>query len=152
MSQLSHFQSPICCPDKRSLVCCAGEEVTEDPLNPSLLTPLISCLKIVIRWCCALQTIRRLDCLFSTKLKDVLLSWNLPKAIFVGKKWSYYFFVVIRCTFVIRARLKFARWISLELHENDTKKLMQMFLSYYMINIQLLVCVLQMLQAMIITY
>ena len=33
--------------------------------------------------------------------------------------------VVIRCTFVIWARLKFARWISLELHENDTKKLMQ---------------------------
>ena len=32
--------------------------------------------------------------------------------------------VVIRCTFW--ARLKFARWISLELHENDTKKLMQM--------------------------
>ena len=152
MSQLSHFQSPICCPDKRSLVCGTVEEVTEDPLNPSLLTPLISCLKIVIRWCCALQTIHRLAFLFSTKLKDVSRSWNLPQAIFIEKNGAIISLIVIRCTFVIRARLKFARWISLELHENDTKKLMQMFLSYYMINIQLLVCVLRMLQAMIITY
>ena len=46
----------------------------------------------MIRWCCALQTIRKLAFLFSTKLKEVLLSWNLPKAILIEKKWSYYFF------------------------------------------------------------
>jgi len=39
---------------------------------------------------------------------------------------SLFRLVVIRCTFVIRARLKFTRQISLELHQNDTKKLMQM--------------------------
>ena len=83
MSQLSHFQSPICCPDKRSFVCGAGEEVMEDPLTLSAMKSLayppdlLLCFKIVIRWCCALQTIRRLAFLFSTKLKDVLLSFFL---------------------------------------------------------------------------
>ena len=33
-----------------------------------------------------------MDFLFSTKLKDVLRSWNLLQAVFIEKKWSYYFF------------------------------------------------------------
>ena len=103
----------LLCPDKRTLVCGAGEEVEEDP-SPSPF--LICCLKIVIRWCCALQTIRRLAFLLSTKLQDASRSWNLPQAIFIEKNGAIISLIVIRCTFVIRARLKFARWISLELH------------------------------------
>ena len=92
MSELSHFQSPIydVLTNEASLVCGAGDEVAEDP---SLSPPLICCFKIVIRWCCALQTIRRLAFLFSTKLKGASRSWNLQQAIFIEKKkWSHYFF------------------------------------------------------------
>ena len=90
----------------------------EDPLTLSMMKSLayapdlLLCLKIVIRWCCALQTIRRLVFLFSTKHKDVLLSWNLPKAIFTEKNGAIISLVVIRCTFVrfvIQARLKSTR-------------------------------------------
>ena len=88
------------------LVCGAVEELAEDLLTisamkrerlqlfgeghvpqPVLPTPLICCLKIVIRWFCALQTIRRLaQFLFGTNLKDALRSWNLPQAIYLLKK------------------------------------------------------------------
>ena len=61
-----------------------------------------------------------------TNLKHALSSRNLPQAIFIEKKWSHYFFGSYPMCFVIRARLKFARWFSLELHENDSKKLTQM--------------------------
>ena len=43
--------------------------------------------------------------LFSTKLKHVSRSWNLPQAIFIEKNGAVISLVVIRCTFV----LKFAR-------------------------------------------
>ena len=83
------------CPDKRSLVCGSGEELAEDPLTLSAMkvlpTPLICCLKIVISWRCALQTIRRLAFLFSTNLKHALSSWNLPQAIFIEKKMEPFF-------------------------------------------------------------
>ena len=105
MSELSHFQSSIyyVLTNEAWFV---GEEVAEDP-SPS--PPLICCFKIVIRWCCALQTIRRLAFLFSTKLKDASSSWNLPQAIFIEKNGAIISLIVIRCTFVIRALLKFAR-------------------------------------------
>ena len=78
------------CPDKRSLVCGSGEELAEDPLTLSAMkSPAyapICCFKIVIRWCCALQTKRRVASLFSTNLKHALSSWNLPQAIFIEKK------------------------------------------------------------------
>ena len=74
-----------------------------------------------------------------------------PGNIFIEKNWAIISLVVIRSTFAIRARLKFAWLISLEFYQNDTKKLMQMILSYYVINIQLKACVLWMLQDMIIT-
>ena len=80
-----------------------------------LPTLLICCLKIVIRWRCALQTIRRLAFLFSTNLKHALSSWNLPQAVFIEKKINHYFFGSYPTCFVIGARLKFARWI-IELH------------------------------------
>ena len=90
------------CPDKRSLVCGSGEELAEDPLTLSAMkSPAyapICCFKIVIRWCCALQTIRRLASLFSTNLKHALSSWNLPQAIFIEKKnEAIISLVVIRC-------------------------------------------------------
>ena len=126
MSQLSHFQSVICYVLTNEAWFVARVRKWRSTPSPCprwkvLPTALICCLKIVIRWCCALQIIRRLAFLFSTKLKGVLLSWNLPKAIFLEKNGTIISLVVIRCTFVIRARLKFAKWISLELHENDTK-------------------------------
>ena len=49
--QLSHFQSLICCPDKRSLVCGAGEELTEDPLNPSAMKILAYALDLLLENC-----------------------------------------------------------------------------------------------------
>ena len=131
MSQLSHFQSPIYYVLTNEAWFVAQVRNWRRTPLPSprwkvLPTPLICCLKIVIRWCCALQTIRRLAFLFSTNLKHALSSWNLPQAIFIEKKWSHYFFGSYPMCFVIRARLKFARWFSLELHENDSKKLKQM--------------------------
>ena len=51
MSQLSHFQSPICCPDKRSLICGAGEEVTEDPLTPSAMKSLAYTSDLLLENC-----------------------------------------------------------------------------------------------------
>ena len=110
----------LLCPDKRSMVCGTAEELAGDP-SPSprwevLPTSLICCLKIVIRSGCALQTIRRLAFLFSTKLKDPLRSWNLPQAILFEKNGAIMSLVIIRCMFVLRACLKSARWISLELH------------------------------------
>ena len=61
---------------------------------------LICWLKIVIRWCCVLQTIRRHAFLFSSKLKHVSRSWNLPQAIFIEKNGAVISLVVFRCTFV----------------------------------------------------
>ena len=96
-----------------------------------LPTPLICCFKIVIRWCFALQTIRRLAFLFSSNLKHAS-SWNLPQAIFIEKKMEPFFFSSYPMCFVIRARLNQPRnaWMT-------PRNWCKWFLSYYVINIQL---------------
>ena len=45
----------------------------------------------------------------STNLKHASRSWNLPQAIFIEKNGAIISLLVIRFTFVIRARLEFAR-------------------------------------------
>lgn len=90
MSQLCHFQSPIyyvLTNEAWFVVRVRNWRRTPSPSprRTVLPTPLICCLKIVIRCCCALQTIRRLAFLFSAKLKDASHSWNLPQAIFIEK-------------------------------------------------------------------
>ena len=128
MFELSHFQSSVYYVLTNEAWFVA--RVRKWRRTPSPSPPLICCFKIVIRWCCALQTIRTLAFLFSSKLKDASRSWNLPQAIFIEtngaikaiytreNKTRLIFsringpiisLIVIRCTFVIRALLKFAR-------------------------------------------
>ena len=76
--------------------------LAEDPLTLSAMkspayAPDLLLQKIVIRWCCALQTIRRLAFLFSTNLKHALSSWNSPEAIFIEQNVAIISLVVIRC-------------------------------------------------------
>ena len=90
----------LLCPDKRSLVLAQVRNWRGTP-SPSpqwkvLPTPLICCLKIVIRWCCALQTIRRLAFLFRTNLKHALSSCT-PGYIYWKKNEAIISLVVIRC-------------------------------------------------------
>ena len=139
MSQLSHFQSPIYYVLTNEAWFVAQVRNWRRTPSPSprwkvLPTPLICCLKIVIRWCCALQTIRRLAFLFSTNLKHALSSWNLPQAIFIEKKkWSHFFFSSYPMCFVIRARLNQPR-IALEWHQetdaNDFSHITWLIFSY----------------------
>ena len=94
---MSHFQSPIYYVLTNEAWFVAQVRNWQRTPLPSprwkvLPTSLICCLKIMIRWCCALQTIRRLAFLFSSNLKHALSSWNLPQAIFIERKWSHYFF------------------------------------------------------------
>ena len=83
--------------NKRSLVCGSGEELAEDPL-----IIILSAMK---------------SRAYAPEFTPGYISW---------KKGAIISLVVIWFTFVIRAGLKFARRISLELHYNDCKKLMQM--------------------------
>ena len=156
LSQLLQFQSPIYYVLTKEAWLWRGWGTgggTPYPLRDekSCLHHWFVAWKTVIRWCCALKTIRKLAFLVITKPKDASCSWIYPRQYIYRKNWAIISLVVIRSTFVIRARLKFAWLISLEFYQNDTKKLMQMILSYYVINIQLKACVFWMLQDMIIT-
>ena len=53
---------------------------------------LICCLKAVIRWCCALQTIPQTGFSIYQKTKRRVVFLDLPQTIFIEKKWSHYFF------------------------------------------------------------
>ena len=114
-------------PDKRSLVCGSGEELAEDPLTLSAMKSPAYASNLLLENCdqmvlCTANHTQTGFFTISTNLKHASRSWNLPQAIFIEKKkWSHYFFGSYPRCFVIRARLKFARWFSLELHENDTK-------------------------------
>ena len=130
MSQLSHFQSPIYYSWQTKLGLWRGWGSGGGPPHPvrdekSCLRPWFVAWKL---WSDGVVHCKPYaDWLFYLALnsKTCRVPGIYPRLHLFKKNEAIICLVVIRCTFVIWARLKFARWISLELHENDTKKLMQ---------------------------
>ena len=94
------------------MVCGAGEELAEERLTLSAMKKPAYAPDLLLENCDGVVHYKPYaDWLFYSALKeDLSRFWNLPQAIFIEKKNGAIFsLVVIRFTFVIRARLKSAR-------------------------------------------
>ena len=130
MSQLSHFQSPIYYVLTNEAWFVARESNWRRNASPSpRWKNLHYAPDLLLENCDGVVHYKPYaDWLFYLALNEKTrrIPGIYPRLYLLKKNWAIFSLGVIRFTFVIRVRLKSARWISLELHYNDTKKLMQM--------------------------